>query len=404
MTEFLRIITVSLPAALLAAGPQARPVSRPASHEAKGKTLPRRIADRTFPSVFQAWNPAENLRGEDPLVTAARHDLIFHGPGYFGLQWNKRPAGLATGFTPASIARAREKRRRLLQLNSSLVLLAEVRYRDAWKGFLPDGHKWWMYKDGKPVSGWTEGDFLKLDYRNAGFRKHVAARCKAVVHTGAVDGVMLDWWRDDEHRLALVKAVRAAVGPDTLILVNANDRTTPRTARYVNGYFMECYGSRTQRDWKRIAHTLTWAEKNLRPPRINCLETWYHRSRRDLNLMRATTTLSLTHSDGYCLFSDPNRLPKPDHLHDWYPFWTKSLGRPLGPGKTRPDQATQRQFDNGTVVYNPRGNQPVTVTFPEDRTSLAGGVRGRKHVLPAADGDIYLKAPSPGPAEKAPKE
>jgi hypothetical protein len=46
------------------------------------------------------------------------------------------------------------------------------------------------------------------------------------------------------------------------------------------------------------------AEGHLREPRVNCLETWYHKSRDDLNLMRATTTLALTRSEGYCLFSE----------------------------------------------------------------------------------------------------
>jgi len=34
-----------------------------------------------------------------------------------------------------------------------------------------------------------------------------------------------------------------------LIIANANDRTTPQTAPYINGYFMECYRSRTAKDW-----------------------------------------------------------------------------------------------------------------------------------------------------------
>ena len=46
-----------------------------------------------------------------------------------------------------------------------------------------------------------------------------------------------------------------------------------------------------------------------------------------MTLMRATTTLSLTLSDGYCLFADPDPLPTADHLHDWYPYWNKSLGK-----------------------------------------------------------------------------
>ena len=123
------------------------------------------------------------------------------------------------------------------------------------------------------------------------------------------------------------------------------------------------YRSKTAEDWKRIADTLVWAEKNLRSPRVNCVETWFHKSRNDLNLMRATTTLALTLSNGYCLFSDPNPLPTPDHLHDWYPFWNKSLGRPVSEGAAAADGTVRREFDNGTVVYNPMGNRTVAVVF-----------------------------------------
>jgi len=163
------------------------------------------------------------------------------------------------------------------------------------------------------------------------------------------------------------------------------------TAPYINGYFMECYKSKTAKDWQEIADTLAWAEAHLREPRVNCLETWYHQSRDDLNLMRATTTLALTHSDGYCLFSDPNPLPTPDHLHNWYKFWSRSLGKPEAKGKVAGDGTVRREFQNGTVVYNPMGNKAVSVTFPEERRSVATGKIARSHDLGSADGDIFLK-------------
>lgn len=205
--------------------------------------------------------------------------------------------------------------------NPNLVLIAEIRYRDAHTSYLPERHKWWLRDEKEQtVPGWDEGGFFCLDFHNPEFRSQVARQAKAAVESGAVDGVMLDWWSDDAGRLGLIQEVRAAIGDKALILANANDRQTPQTAPYINGYFMECYKSRTAKDWHEIADTLAWAEVHLRGPRINCLETWFHKSRDDLNLMRATTTLALTHSDGYCLFSDPNPLPTPDHLHNWYSF------------------------------------------------------------------------------------
>jgi len=358
----------------------------------------RRIASRAFPSIFQAWNPADNLK-EDRAVTEARHDLIFHGESFFGLQWDHAYPGLATNFTAASVQAGLQRRRDLLQRNPNLVLLVEVRYRDAHRSFLPDGHKWWRRDErGKIVSGWEEGGYLQLDFSNPEYREHVAKQAQAAVSSGVVDGVMLDWWRDDPDRLALVKAIRLRMGDNALILANANDVSTPQTAPLINGYFMECYRSQTADDWKRIADALTWAEKNLRQPRINCLETWCHTSRADEALMRATTALSLVLSDGYCLFSDPNPLPTPDHLHNWYSFWERRLGTALASGVARPDGAMTREFANGTAVYNPMGNPPVTIAFGESRVSRATGSRARVHTVGPCDGDIFLKEKATQPS------
>ena len=367
--------------------------------------LAERIAGRTYPSVFQAWSPAENvtepwswrsLWGGSAERTAARHDLIFSMPEYFGLRWNQRYVGLATGFTSESIERGREFRQRLLELNPRVILLTEIRYRDAPTGkfgWLPPDHAWWLRDaQGTTVRGWEEGSHDCLDFHNPEFRSQVAQQMKAAVESGVVDGVMLDWWMDDPDRLALIREVREAIGDAALILVNANDRTTPQSAPFVNGYFMECTENKTPENWQRIANSLTWAEANLREPRINCLETWYHTSRADLHVMRATTTLTLTHSDGYCLFSDPNPLPTPDHLHDWYPFWDKSLGRPAEKGHTADDGSFHREFEQGTVVYNPLGNSPVTVSFARPHKSLATGQTAREHRVAEFDGDIFVQA------------
>jgi hypothetical protein len=107
--------------------------------------------------------------------------------------------------------------------------------------------------------------------------------------------------------------------------------------------------------------------------------------------MRATTTLALTHSDGYVLFADPNDLPVPDHLHDWYPFWDfKSLGKPSAPMTKRRDGAFQREFSGGTVVYNPEGNKTVTVTFARPRVSAATRKLSNTFTVDEMGGDLFL--------------
>ena len=282
-----------------------------ATYYAVDPALAARVEGRDYPSIFQAWNPAENIPNEDPDTTMLRHDLVSHDPWSWRLAWDlasgEEPAsGLATRFTPQSVANSQAYLAGLRARNPHLIVLCEVRYRDAWDSFLPENHRFWQRDaQGNRIPGWEEGNYYLLDWHQAEYRDHVVTQARAMVEAG-LDGVMLDWWIDeDDDRLALIKAVRAAIG-DRLIIVNANDRQIPRSAPYVNGLYMEGYRSQTAQDWERLRSTLEWGEANVRRPQINAFETWLETSRGDLNRMRATTTLSLTHADGYALFGDPN--------------------------------------------------------------------------------------------------
>ncbi|MCX7049523.1 MAG: putative glycoside hydrolase [Candidatus Sumerlaeota bacterium] len=351
-----------------------------------------RIAQRSFPSVFQAWSPADNMKDEEKDTTLARHDLVFGAPESFRLIWSGPYKGLATTFASSSLLAGRAYRQLLHKKNPNLIMIAEIRYRDAIRTWLPIMHNWWKRDTkGKPVMGWEEGGYCQMNLSDAEFRQQVAAQCKAVVASGVFDGVMLDWWEEDDNHVDLAKAVREAVGDSALILVNSNDRKIPRTAPYINGCFMECFRSKSAEDWKRIQETLEWNESHLREPRIVCLETWWRDSREDLNLMRATTALALTRSNGYCLFSDPNTLPTSDHLHNWYPFWEPKLGKPLKLGVVRPDGACEREFENGFALYNPMGNKRVKATFDVVVTRQSNGQKGREFELADCDGEIFLK-------------
>lgn len=356
-----------------------------------------RINSRTYPSIFQAWGRATNLN-EPPLITDARHDLIWGGPDYYNLEWDTDSVGgyqmLAKDFTSSSIAQGLTKRQELLNLNPNIILMLNIIYRDAEDSYLPPDHEWWLRDSlGNRILGWSGGStpWYLTDLHNASFRAHIVNRVRGAITTGIFDGVLLDWWaNEDGDRIRLLDSVRAEVGDSILIIVNPNDNEVPLSAPFINGLFMETGTATTVADWNKIEQTLRWAEANVLEPRINCLEGWYENSRNDLDRMRAITTLSLTRSDGYCLFSEPNSAPGVDHKHDWYSFWDKTLGRPTDVGVVRPDNSITRQYENGIVLYNPLGNNPVTIEFNDSHTSLATGNSANVHQVSPQDGDIFI--------------
>ena len=187
---------------------------------AEDTSLTKRISQRSFPSVFQAWNDATPTAAADVPTMQALHDLVFLHPSVMGLNSGTTCEGMAFEFAPADIAKAREKRATLVTENPQLVLLAEIRYRDAPKGFLPED--------------------------------------------------------------------------------------------------------------------------------------------------------------------------APDHLHDWYAFWDKGLGRPLRPGVKRADGGWEREFASGTVIHNPAGGASIQVRFDEPRQSRTTGLTASEHRINANDGDIFL--------------
>jgi hypothetical protein len=176
---------------------------------------------------------------------------------------------------------------------------------------------------------------------------------------------------------------------------------------------MECYKSEYDRGYtrseiKRIEETLVWAEVNLKQPRINCLEGWREvteylgdretriaerNNETNLRWMRLFTTMSLTLSDGYVLFSDDNAIPLPDHAHNWYDFWDADLGLAVSPKHTEYRTTGGlyiREFVNGWAVYN-RSGKRRTVEFELPVTAMHKGETGTQHVVADMDGEIFHK-------------
>ena len=295
----------------------------------------RADAQRSYPSIFQAWNGTENQGDMDELHRLAQHDLAFAHPyTLLRIAWYISEAqpysGLATDLLPSQLNAARQRKQELLSLNPNLLLLAEIRYRDAryvsrqneadvenwWEvGYFPPDSPYWLKGgNGKPVIGWgedTNGDgkidendevlgYL-IDFTNPEMQRLMVNQAVALDKSGLFDGILLDWWNEDyatspiavddwsetiltreaelDARLAILRKIREQVNDDFLILVNANMRQVPKSAPYVNGLFMECYKQEHDKGYTLdqilwMEKTLLWAEQHLREPRINCLEGW----------------------------------------------------------------------------------------------------------------------------------
>ena len=119
-------------------------------------------------------------------------------------------------------------------------------------------------------------------------------------------------------------------------------------------------------------------------------------SRYNQRLMRATTTMSLTHSDGYVQFGIDSSDDK-----WWYDFWDANLGQPVGE-KFQFYQNIEglyiREFTNGWAVYNHSGEAQV-IALPEEVQGVASGLVNTEHALPNLDGEMHLRVEPVNPAD-----
>ena len=395
-----------------------------------------RIQARDYPSVFQAWDDLigfEKTRknaepwNDEVLYTErlTKHDL--HWSPFFGLWWKisetEPTYGLSTQLG-GELEEAKAIRQQRLTLNPNMLFLVEVRIHNHLQtsAFPPDSEFWLRDRNNRIIANnYSENP---MDLLNRDLQSLLIERIVAVAKCGLFDGVMIDGFNSnatgfvdrhfhsatDEDIIAattrILREVRTRVRDDFLILVNAN-RTKPTAyAEYVNGTFMETghdsNGSYTREGLQEIEDTLMWAETQLREPQINCLEgegvgTSPPNSPENQRWMRVFTTLSLTHSNGYVLYTDGMRFVDPQaahHAHIWYDFWDADLGQPIGEKAQLYENREGlfiREFTHGWAVYN-RSGAPQAIQLPEQATGVESGLRNTTHTLPDLDGEIYLKS------------
>ena len=402
-----------------------------------------RIEDREYPSSFAAWANIINLPTLSESERYARHDLWF-GSNELGLEFTVADNGV---HLIGNLREAKRRREELLAQNPNMVLLVVIPYYTVGTDAYPeDWESWLRDAEGNRIrdEGWWAS---YLDFTLPETQKWTLGHVQAVAKCGLFDGIFLDHWNEgrrlrgyrtlEEEHLArdkILQGIRDVVSDDFLILVNTNHDKIPRWAEYINGSFMETapdlstgfnqfqFAGYTLKAILEIEETLIWSEEHFREPRMNSLEgrgliEELPDSPRNRQWMRLFTTMSLTLSDGYIVYSIgsasffhehfwynsflPESHDKHSHVHDhdhyWYDFWDADLGQPIsekGQFYKNREGLYIREYTNGWAVYN-RSGKEQRIEFPEEVSGVASGVKEkRSHIIPDLDGEIYLKSES----------
>ena len=399
-----------------------------------------RIANRNLPSIIQAWDDAiQNRPTLSYYDRIAYHDLFWHHLP-FGLRFQQTPPWhhLAGDLEVASV-----ERDKLLSKNPNMLFLVSIRLvTAALNRHYPEDWPYWLRdEDGNLVSGSRSIDTSYLiDFRLPEVQNIVVQQAIAVARCGVYDGIHFDRWLEDvvllttihgdqylqyegtpeyhkaleqerQARVSILKQIREAVPDDFLIICNNNWNRSRLAAPYINGGMMETFrdhnGDYTNSHIAYIEDALLWYEENVREPKINVLRgegLWTEPpdSPDNRRWMRLFTTMSLTCSDGYALYTIGGFTAeghKQYQNHIWYDFWDANLGQPISP-TAQPYQGIPslyiRKFTNGWAVYN-RSGQAQTIALPSSATPVSD--RGNNaastiHLLPNLDGEIYLTSKS----------
>lgn len=382
--------------------------------------IQRRLNSKNSISLFMPWGGISGgILDTVPLhkeQKVALHDLEHNWISMYELKPinTKNPLdtwpGRADGFDPESVKKGLEYRKRLLALNPNIILIGEVRFYDAFPDYLPKDDPWWLRDN---MGNQIGGQWKKLNYFDTTFQKHVAQQCIALLETGVVDGIFLDWATNSY--LPFFKMIRSLIGDSAVIIGNTNHNvgTIEEIIPYLNGIFMESWWDSkwTQATYlDRIRRTIVVAERDLKPPKLINTEIWAQPTLPDvdnsstpgltkihpsqMSLMRAGVTAHYTHTNGYVTFYPKTSLG-PNHIHVFDDFFNAHLGQYTAGAPSRKDSAYVKEWGNGTVVYNPASSptDSVILSFLEDRRSQATGKVSKNHKVAKGDGDIFLKSP-----------
>jgi hypothetical protein len=374
--------------------------------------IQERIENRSLPSIAAAFGDGlDDLWNSLPAVSHLSHDdrIAYHDIFWHGVNFRKAPpwSELIESIEPA-IA----QRNKLLAKNPNMLFLAHLlsRYSKVGSLFPEDWFGWLRDEDGNPVEKNPNGTYF-IDLSLPEVQDVIVGQAVSVAKCGLYDGILYDTWRETSISANILKRIREKVPDDFLIIINQNGLKLPLSVPYINGSFMETFynlddeDGYTRNDIVEIETNLIWFEANAREPQINVLRghgigAEPPDSPRNKQWLRLFTTMSLTLSDGYALYTLGTIGGQQQYQkHIWHPFWDADLGQPIGPTTQRYQDIEGlyiREFTNGWAVYN-RSGQVQTVTLPSSATSVSdrgNNAASLTHLLPDLDGEIYLTSRS----------
>ncbi len=393
------------------------------------RPVSERIEDRDYPSIYvHTTQSFKNTSDLESMKHLARSDMF--GEAYpFGndaLWFEKSPFGgvVRAGEGLRHIQNVKRIHEELLHENPNMMFFVEIAYfdgrgyHDDRSPFGLDSPYWLRNPDGTiahrpaPLDAQGNEKWVEplLDFTNPDVIDIIVAQAVAVAKCGLYDGIWLDRWQEttdfqgelrglvtpEAERLArdkILQRIRASVPDDFLIFVNATWSKIPRWASYINGVLMETWPSGandtyTHRDFSEFEEAILWNEANLKDPSLALLHCKLEEDTdRNQQTVRAFTTLSLTHSDGYI------NVHLWNHGDIYDDFFDAPLGRPIGEKTKTYDNREGlfiREFTNGWAVYNRSGNEQ-TITLEVPTTAFSRQTTDTQHTIPDLDGEIYLK-------------
>ncbi|MYG06380.1 RNA polymerase sigma factor, partial [Candidatus Poribacteria bacterium] len=399
-----------------------------------------KVQTRSLPSITAPWAGwFVNKHHLSYAEMTASHDM-FWSPE-FGLRFQRTDGEVSL---VGDWREARRQQEALLNLNPNMILLLEVDMRgtDPESPFLKalyssDDFPWVRDASGKIILGAPAEQYrnLLIDFTHPNAQDIIVDQVIAIAESGLWDGILFNHWdekgvvlkgyrsyeAEQNAREFILQRIRNAIKDDFLIIVGGSGKLR-FGAPYINGIILYSDHQDFSNDQQlmELESNLLWAEKNIREPKTNYLQAKGIGSELPLSptnqqAMRCFTTLFLTHSDGYFLYTmgvdwkEPHRHDDlyrnftqkhtyPDYwkqhanshdsfplehcdTHYWYDFWDTDLGQPVD-GKGQFYRGRKglfiREFTNGWVIYN-RSGKAQKIQLPASATSVASGISGTSH-------------------------